>query len=295
MVAGGTGTVLASFGRGVLVQTSTGLVRCGLKGRKLRVVCGDRVVWGYPPSADGPSVESIEPHRNLIERIDSRGRPEPVAANIDRLAIVVAPQPATDWFLVDRYWAGAVLKDLDALIIVNKRDLGTEAIEPQLDEYRKMNLNCIEVSCHPRAGIGDLEKLLSTGVSLLVGQSGVGKSSLVNALAPEAEAQTAELTRDAEGRHTTTTARWYQLTPTGAIIDAPGVRDFAPPAHLVRAAERGFVEIYERSVQCRFKDCHHMEEPGCAVRTAVINQQISTRRYESYRRLFRLYEKLASD
>jgi ribosome biogenesis GTPase len=295
MLTGGTGIVLASFGRGVLVQTSTGLVRCGLKGRKLRVVCGDRVAWGYPPSADGPSVESIEPQRNLIERIDSRGRPEPVAANIDKLAIVVAPQPATDWFLVDRYWAGAVLKDLDALIIINKMDLGLEAIEPKLDEYRKLNLNCIEVSCRSGAGMGALDSFLSTGVSLLVGQSGVGKSSLVNALAPEAEAQTAELTRDAEGRHTTTTARWYQLTPTSAIVDAPGVRDFAPPAHLVRAAERGFVEIHERSVQCRFKDCHHMEEPGCAVRTAVINQQISSRRYESYRRLFRLYEKLAAD
>jgi ribosome biogenesis GTPase len=294
MVAGGTGTVLASFGRSVLVQGSEGLVRCGLKGRKLRVVCGDRVIWGYPPSADGPSVESIEPRRNLIERIDSRGRPEPVAANIDKLVMVVAPQPTTDWFLVDRYWAGAVLKDLAALIIVNKKDLGTDAIEPQLDEYRKLNLTCIEVSCQTADGIADLERLLTGSVSLLVGQSGVGKSSLVNAIVPEAAAQTAELTRDAEGRHTTTTARWYQLAPTSAIMDAPGVRDFAPPAHLVRAAERGFVEIHERSVLCRFKDCRHMEEPGCAVRTAVINQQISTRRYESYRRLFRLYEKLAS-
>ncbi len=89
----------------------------------------------------------------------------------------------------------------------------------------------------------------------------------MNALAPAAEALTAELTRDAEGRHTTTTARWYQLDATSAIIDAPGVRDFAPPAHLVRAAERGFVEIHALSVQCRFKDCRHMEEPGCAVRT----------------------------
>jgi ribosome biogenesis GTPase / thiamine phosphate phosphatase len=295
MVAGGTGTVLASFGRGVLVQAATGLVRCGLKGRKLRVVCGDRVIWGYPPAADGPSVESVEPRRNLIERIDSRGRAEPVAANIDKLVMVVAPQPTTDWFLVDRYWAGAVLKDLQALIIVNKQDLGTDAIEPQLDEYRKLNLTCVEVSCQAAAGIADLERLLTGSVSLLVGQSGVGKSSLVNALVPEAAAQTAELTRDDEGRHTTTTARWYQLAPTSAIIDAPGVRDFAPPAHLVRAAERGFIEIHERSMNCRFKDCRHMEEPGCAVRTAVINQQISTRRYESYRRLFRLYEKLASE
>ncbi|MDP9010732.1 MAG: ribosome small subunit-dependent GTPase A [Pseudomonadota bacterium] len=293
MVAGGTGTVLASFGRGVLVQGNEGLVRCGLKGRKLRVVCGDRVIWGYPPSADGPSVESIEPRRNLIERIDSRGRAEPVAANIDKLVMVVAPQPTTDWFLVDRYWAGAVLKDLAALIIVNKKDLGTDAIEPQLDEYRKLNLTCVEVSCQTADGIADLERLLTGSVSLLVGQSGVGKSSLVNAIVPEAAAQTAELTRDAEGRHTTTTARWYQLAPTSAIIDAPGVRDFAPPAHLVRAAERGFIEIHERSVACRFNDCRHMEEPGCAVRSAVINQQISTRRYESYRRLFRLYEKLA--
>jgi ribosome biogenesis GTPase len=294
MVAGGTGTVLASFGRGVLVQAATGLVRCGLKGRKLRVVCGDRVVWGYPPGADGPSVESVEPRQNLIERIDSRGRAEPVAANIDKLVIVVAPQPTTDWFLVDRYWAGAVLKDLEALIIVNKSDLDTAAIEPQLEEYRRLNLTCLVVSCQSAAGIADLERVLTGSVSLLVGQSGVGKSSLVNALAPEAAAQTAELTRDAEGKHTTTTARWYQLDPTSAIIDAPGVRDFAPPAHLVRAAERGFVEIHERSVQCRFKDCRHMEEPGCAVRTAVINQQISARRYESYRRLCRLYEKLVS-
>jgi len=294
MVAGGTGTVLASFGRGVLVQTGEGLVRCGLKGRKLRVVCGDRVVWDYPTSADGPSVESIEPRRNLIERIDARGRPEPVAANIDKLAIVVAPEPAPDWFLVDRYWAGAVLKDLEALIIVNKNDLGADDIEPQLGEYRKLSLKCIEVSCQSGDGIADLERLLSGSVNLLVGQSGVGKSSLVNALAPEAAAQTAELTRDAEGRHTTTTARWYQLDPASAIIDAPGVRDFAPPAHLARAAERGFVEVHERSVHCRFKDCRHMQEPGCAVRTAVIKQQVSTRRYESYRRLFRLYEKLAS-
>ncbi len=108
----GSGVVLASYGRGVLVQAERSALHCTLKGRKQRVVCGDRVSWAFAPRADGPSVESIEPRRNLIERIDARGRAEPVAANIDRLAIVVAPEPAPDWFLVDRYWAGARLKDL---------------------------------------------------------------------------------------------------------------------------------------------------------------------------------------
>ena len=185
------------------------------------------------------------------------------------------------------------MKDLGAILIVNKSDLGLDAVQTQLTEYRQLKLTCLEISCEARIGVDALKAELNGKVSMLVGQSGVGKSSLVNTLAPESAAQTAELTRDAEGRHTTTTARWYQLAADSAIIDAPGVRDFAPPATLMRAAERGFVEIHERSVDCRFKDCRHMEEPNCAVRTAVVNQQISARRYESYRRLFRLYEKLA--
>jgi ribosome biogenesis GTPase len=291
---GGTGTVLASYGRGVLVQADGRTLRCALTGRKQRIVCGDRVTWSYPPSADGPSILSIEPRRNLIERIDARGRPEPVAANIDRLAVVVAAEPAPDWFLVDRYWAGAVLKDLDGLLIVNKLDLGTDAMQQEIGTYRGLNLPCIETASQSGVGVSELAGILEGGVTLLVGQSGVGKSSLVNALVPDAAAQTDELTRDVEGRHTTTTARWYQLGAHSAIVDAPGVRDFAPPAHLVRAAERAFVEIHRLSVNCRFKDCRHMEEPGCAVRSAVVARVIAPRRYESYRRLFRLYEKLAS-
>jgi ribosome biogenesis GTPase / thiamine phosphate phosphatase len=291
----GQGLVLASYGRGVLVQGDGITLHCALTGRKQRIVCGDRVHWGYPPSsADEPRILSIEPRRNLIERIDARGRAEPVAANIDRLAIVVAAEPAPDWFLVDRYWAGAVLKDLGGLLVVNKLDLGTAAIQTEINTYRHLGLDCVEVSSDSGAGMDELKRSLAGSVTLLVGQSGVGKSTLVNTLSPEAAAQTAELTRDVEGRHTTTTARWYKIADNSVLIDAPGVRDFAPPASLVRAAERGFIEIHERSASCRFKDCRHLEEPGCAVRTAVVMQQIAARRYESYRRLFRLYEKLAS-
>jgi ribosome biogenesis GTPase len=288
----GTGTVLASFGRGVLVSSEGGPLRCALPGRKLRPVCGDLVTWRLSPSADGPAVESVQARRNLLERIDARGRAEPVAANIDRLAVVVAPEPSPDWYLVDRYCAAALLKEIDVLVIANKCDLGLDSLRPELQMYREVGITCLEVACAPARGLGALRAAL-TGVTLLVGQSGVGKSSLVNALAPDAAAITAELTRDTEGRHTTTTARWYALDASSAIMDGPGVRDFAPPAHLVRAAERGFAEIHALSHQCRFNDCRHFEEPGCAVRVGVEAQKINARRYESYRRLARLYETLA--
>jgi ribosome biogenesis GTPase / thiamine phosphate phosphatase len=292
----GSGIVLASYGRGVLVQADAAALHCALKGRKQRIVCGDQVTWAWAPSADGPTIESIEPRKNLFERIDARGRAEPVAANIDRLAIVVAPEPAPDWFLVDRYWAGAHLKEIETLLIVNKSDLGTAPIQAELATYRDLGLCSLEVASLIGTGIIDLHRTLADKVTLIAGQSGVGKSSIVNALAPAAAAQTAELTRDAEGRHTTTTARWYRLGAgeQSAVVDAPGVRDFAPPASIVRAAERGFVEIHALSVNCRFKDCRHMEEPGCAVRSAVVAGRIAARRYESYRRLCRLYEKLAT-
>lgn len=290
----GSGVVLASYGRGVLVQSGEGTLRCSLEGRKQRIVCGDRVSWIHRPANDRASVESIEPRRNLIERIDARGRPEPVAANIDRLAIVVAPEPAPDWFLVDRYWAGAQLKDIATLLIINKSDLGIDAIQAEIGTYRSLGLPCLALAARSGSGIEELRSALAGSVTMLVGQSGVGKSSIVNALAPEAAAQTAELTRDAEGRHTTTAARLYHLGSESSIVDAPGVRDFAPPASIVHAAARAFVEVHARSVDCRFNDCRHMEEPGCAVRAAVQDGSIAARRYESYRRLFRLYEKLSS-
>ncbi|MGD0492442.1 MAG: ribosome small subunit-dependent GTPase A [Steroidobacteraceae bacterium] len=289
----GVGTVLASYGRGVLVESGSELLQCSLKGRKLRIVCGDRIVWSHAPEDGGPAIESIEPRRNLVERIDARGRAEPVAANVDRLAIVLAPEPQPDWFLADRYWAGARLKELDALLIINKSDLGDDSMQDELNSYRTLGLACCEVSALAGRGIEELRAALAPGTALLVGQSGVGKSSLVNALAPQAAAETQELTRDDEGRHTTTTARCYRLGQDAAVMDAPGVRDFAPPASLVRAAERGFLEIHRSAAGCRFNDCRHMEEPGCAVRAAVLDGLIAARRYESYRRLLRLYEKLA--
>jgi ribosome biogenesis GTPase len=287
--------VLASYGRGVLVQAGDVTLNCGLKGRRQRLVCGDRVHWvGGGAADDAPVVDALELRRNVFERIDARGRAEPVASNLDRLAIVVAPEPAPDWFVVDRYWAAARLKEIPALLIVNKADLGVPGLETELATYRGLGLPCAEISALTRLQLPALHASIDAGATLLVGQSGVGKSSLVNALVPDAEAQTAVLTRDDEGRHTTTTARRYRLPASfdAVVIDAPGVRDFAPPASLVRAAELGFVEVHEFAAHCRFNDCRHLEEPGCAVRSGVLAGRITPRRYESYRRLCRLYEKL---
>ena len=165
--ASNTGIVLAHYGRGALVQTPTGNIHCGLVGRKLRVVCGDVVQWRTKAEADVPSVEQVAERRNLIERIDSRGRAEAVVANIDRLAIVVAAEPTPDWYLVDRYWAGALLKDIDALLIVSKVDLGTKNLQTDLAVYRRLGLAILEVASHPAMGIESLHHALADSVTLL--------------------------------------------------------------------------------------------------------------------------------
>jgi ribosome biogenesis GTPase / thiamine phosphate phosphatase len=285
--------VLANFGRSALLAGAGGKSHCRLAGRKLSVVCGDRVTFGLHDGSDRPIVTAVLPRRNLLERVDQRGRPEAVAANVDRLAITIAPQPAPDWFVVDRYWAAARLADIAAVFVINKTDLDATPIAAELDCLRVLRVPCVEVAAVNGTGIESLRNLLAGSTTLLVGQSGMGKSSIVNALVVDAAAQTAELTRDEEGRHTTTTARWYQIDSDTAIIDAPGVRDFAPPARSLRAAQYGFAEIYDASVNCRFSDCRHFDEPGCAVRAAVAANKIWPRRYESYRRLARLYEGFA--
>jgi ribosome biogenesis GTPase / thiamine phosphate phosphatase len=300
--ATGTGRVLASFGRSALIESQGEVLHCALWGRRLRIVCGDQVQWRRHSADGAPIVESMHARRNVFQRIDNRGRPEAIAANVDRLVIVIAPEPKPDWFIVDRFWAGAVIAEIPALLIVNKRDLDRNPIAADLADYERLGLKPRVVSSRSADDMMALREKLAAGTSLIVGQSGVGKSSLINALIPDAAAQTAELTRDLEGKHTTTTSRCYLLPAVdasaaplrapGALIDAPGVRDFAPPASIARAAESGFIEIHARRGDCKFNDCRHFDEPGCAVRAGVSDASISTRRYESYRRLLRLFESL---
>jgi ribosome biogenesis GTPase / thiamine phosphate phosphatase len=292
-----TGRVVASHGRDATVaDDSGGRVHCRLQGRRLAVVCGDRVHWRSTDTEGGTGiVVGILPRRNCLARIDARGIAEPVAANLTQVLAVLAPVPAPDFGLCDRYLAAAEWNGLKACIVANKSDLtdGGGNLEAALADYVRTGYTVLHSSKRRAGGVDALRERLAGETSVLVGQSGVGKSSLTNALVPGVEAAVAEVTRASEsGRHTTSTAFLYALPSGGELIDSPGVRDFAPPLPAPRDVASGFREIAAQAAHCRFRDCLHRGEPGCAV-TGAVAGAIVPRRMESYLRLLALAEEMA--
>jgi ribosome biogenesis GTPase len=289
-----TGCVVESYGRRVIVARTGGeQVPCKLRGRSLEVVAGDEVRVERTPGDDAWTVTERLPRRNVLTRSDNRGRVESLAANLDQLGIVVAPRPACDPFMVDRYLAGACYAGIPALLILNKRDLPTEPGEISfVAPLEAIGLPVVAVSAKSGEGLDVLIARLSGRRSLLAGQSGVGKSSLLNALAGEAVRTIGGLsTGSGEGRHTTVSSAILR-TPWGEIADSPGVRDYAPPIVPLKDVQAGYPEIAARARDCRFQDCLHLREPQCAVQAAVQSGAVDARRYESYRRLLNLTRQL---
>jgi len=286
--------VIASFGRHLLVRDAAGQQRRARPaGRKLAIVCGDRVRCEFDRTHDEILAVEVLPRRTVLARASMRGASEAVVANITQLVVVVAPLPQPDYFIVDRYLCAATSAGLRGAIAVNKADLASDAMNPDvLSAYTQAGYTHVECSAKSGAGITALEELLARGISVLVGQSGVGKSSLVSALLPDEEVQTGGLVREEEGRHTTTASRAYSLKCGGTLIDSPGVRDFAPAIDHLDARTLGFPEAERLASGCRFQDCRHMQEPDCALINAVESGAVSARRYESYRRLRRLHADL---
>jgi ribosome biogenesis GTPase / thiamine phosphate phosphatase len=287
------GRVIATFGRHLIVRAATGEeLRARPFGRALSVVCGDEVRCRIDARHDEVHVVQVLPRRTALYRATARGGAEAVVANLTHLLVVLAPLPAPDLFIVDRYLAAAEAAGLTATLIVNKCDLGTAApLAAELAVYAAAGYALVSCSAGSGAGLEGLHALLTVGaVAVLVGQSGVGKSSLVRHLVPQAEVAVGELLRSDEGRHTTTAARLFDLPSGAALIDSPGVRDFAPADTALDERTLGFVEVQRLAPGCRFNDCRHMREPGCAVRAAAESSALHPRRYESYRRLRRLRE-----
>jgi ribosome biogenesis GTPase / thiamine phosphate phosphatase len=240
-------------------------------------------------------VIEVLPRRTALYRSNARGGAEPVLANLSRLLIVIAPVPPPDPFVADRYLAAAESAGIAATPVLNKAELGIDAaLQMQLEIYAAAGYRCVTVSAATGEGIDALLSACAGEVAALVGQSGVGKSSLVGRLVPDVEVQIGALMRDEEGRHTTTVSRLYELPGAGMLIDSPGVRDFAPAVDHLDPRHLGFVEVARLAPGCRFLDCRHMREPGCAVRQGVESGLMDGRRYESYRRLRRLAEELTT-
>ncbi len=289
-----TGCVIESYGRRVVVERSgRERVPCKLKRKNMDLVAGDAVRIALSPGDDEWTVVERLPRRNVLCRSDSRGRSESLAANLDQLGVVVAARPTCDPYVVDRYLAGARYAGIEALLVVNKQDLPADAGDLSFVEpYRRLGLPIVTVSARTRAGLEALIERLRGRRSLLAGQSGVGKSSLLNSLAGEALRATGSLSRGSgEGRHTTVSSAILR-TPWGEIADSPGVRDYAPPIVPLNDVQLGFVEIAARAAECRFADCQHLREPQCAVQAAVAAGTIDPRRFESYRRLLNLTRQL---
>ncbi len=289
-----TGCVIESYGRRVVVELADGeTVTCNLRGRKLDVVAGDQVRVEQRQGSDEMSVVERLPRRNLLSRSDSRGLEESIAANLDQLGIVVARVPTSDPYIVDRYAAGAFYAGIQPLLIVNKMDLPVDSGDLSFVEpLRAMGFPVCEVSARTGAGLDGLIDLLRRRRTLLAGQSGVGKSSVLNALAGDALRATGRLSeRSGEGRHTTVSSAIVRL-PWGELADSPGVRDYAPPVVPLRDVQRGYPELHALAAGCRFQDCLHNREPQCAVRAAVESGTIDPRRYESYRRMLNLTRQL---
>ncbi len=288
--------VIAAFGRHLQVRDDAGVCHEARPfGRRVQAVCGDRVRCAADAAHGEVHVLAVLPRSALLQRATLRGGAEPVVANIDLLAVVVAPLPQPDLFVVDRYLCAASSAGLTGLVVLNKSDLaGAAAIEDALEPYRAAGYATLACSTTDGRGLDALHTALQGHRSVFVGQSGVGKSSLIATLVPEAAATATvgALDRGDEGRHTTTAARAYDLATGGQLFDSPGVRDFAPAIESLEARSLGFPEVERLAADCRFLDCRHLREPSCAVRTAAETGAFDARRYESYRRLRRLYEDL---
>lgn len=279
------GLVIAAHGRQYLVELADGATRlCFPRGKKSEVACGDRVIVAATGEGQGV-IEQVCDRRSLLYR-SNEFRQKLIAANVTQVLIVVATEPSFSDMLVTRCLVAACSQDIKPLIVLNKCDLTErlEAARAALAPYRDLAYPIVELSA--RLGGDALRPYLLGQTSVLVGQSGMGKSTLLNTLIPEANAATREISEALDtGKHTTTHARLYHLDNESHLIDSPGLQEFGLHHLDLATLEGAFPEFRPLLGQCRFRDCRHDREPDCALQAALARGEIDARRFACYRTL----------
>ena len=287
------GRVVSHFGQQLDVEILTGrnagtLMRCHQRANLPSLVTGDLVLWEEDTEETGIIIAQAE-RKNVFGRADKKGQFKPVAANLDCVLIVFAVVPEAFLNLMDRYLVAISQLGLAPVLVLNKVDLleaqQIEKIDNMLSIYRNLGYPLYEVSALAGTGLEALEHQLLDKTTVLVGQSGVGKSSLINKFGFDRLAEVGGLSDSKyKGTHTTTTSRLFHLRRFD-LIDSPGIREFSLGQMGIDEVLNGFIELKEHSSKCKFRDCGHNLEPGCAIQAAIANGEIYRERFESYKRI----------
>lgn len=282
------GLVISRFGKHAEIEDSNGKrIHCAIRPNLETLVAGDRVVWQLEHGDKGVVV-SLYPRGSILARPSGTGLSKPVAANITQLIIVIAPKPEISWPLLDSYLIIANILQVHALIVVNKIDIPYQDIHTELhNTYQPLGYPIIHVSTYNNSGIDELKSSLNHQVSVFVGQSGVGKSSIISSILPHEENILTQLISEKSelGQHTTSNSRYYHLLSGGALIDSPGVREFSLWHMDPSSIAQEYQEFKPYITQCKFRNCLHKDTPDCAVVRALEQGLISQIRYDNYIKL----------
>lgn len=288
------GVVISRFGQHADIEGDDHeIYRCNIRRSINSLVCGDKVIWRLGKEEQhkiNGIVEAVEERISMLSRPDVYDGVKPIAANISQILIVSSVLPAFNADIIDRYLVAAEQTGITPVIVLNKIDLlneqNTTEIEEHLSIYRDIGYQIIYASNETSEGIEAIKQQLNQHTSIFVGQSGVGKSTLTNSLMPELNVLTKIVSENSGlGQHTTTVARLYHFNEGGNLIDSPGIREFGLWHLTPQQVCHGFIEFQDYLGYCKFRDCKHQNDPGCALIAAGKENKIHPKRLASFQRI----------